>query len=62
MPKYIIGCELNERYCQVSYYNEEQQEPLTLENVFVIVYLRKQMRTKGKRNVYDQQNHIEPRG
>ena len=33
MPKYIIGCELNERYCQVSYYNEEQQEPLTLENV-----------------------------
>ena len=33
MPKYIVGCELNERYCQVSYYSEEQQEPLTLDNV-----------------------------
>ena len=33
MPKSIIGCDLNERYCQISYYNEEQQEPQTLENV-----------------------------
>lgn len=29
----IIGYELNERYCQISYYNEEQQEPQTLETV-----------------------------
>ena len=29
----MVGCELNERYCQVSYYSEEQREPLTLENV-----------------------------
>ena len=33
MSKSIIGCDLNERYCQISYYNEEQQEPQTLENV-----------------------------
>ena len=33
MAKYLVGCELNERYCQVSYYSEEQREPLTLENV-----------------------------
>lgn len=33
MAKYMVGCELNERYCQVSYYSEEQREPLTLENV-----------------------------
>ena len=33
MTKGILGCDLNERYCQVSYYNEEQQEPQTLENV-----------------------------
>lgn len=29
MPKSIIGCDLNERYCQVSYYSEEHQEPQT---------------------------------
>lgn len=29
----IIGYELNERYCQISYYSEEQQEPQTLETV-----------------------------
>ena len=29
----IIGCELNERYYQVSFYDEEKQEPQTLENV-----------------------------
>lgn len=33
MSKSIIGCDLNERYCQISYYHEEQQEPQTLENV-----------------------------
>ena len=33
MGQTIIGCDLNERYCQISYYSEEQQEPLTLENV-----------------------------
>ena len=33
MSKNIIGCELNERYCQVSFYSEEQHEPVTLENV-----------------------------
>lgn len=33
MSKSIIGCDLNERYCQISFYNEEQQEPQTLENV-----------------------------
>lgn len=30
--KYIIGYELNEKYCQISYYDEGQQEPHTLEN------------------------------
>lgn len=33
MSKSMIGIDLNERYCQISYYNEEQQEPQTLENV-----------------------------
>ena len=33
MTKSIIGCELNERYCQISYYNEQQQEPQTMDNV-----------------------------
>jgi len=33
MRNSIIGCELNERYCQVSFYDEEKQEPQTLENV-----------------------------
>ena len=33
MSKQIIGCDLNERYCQVSYYDEEKQEPQTLDNV-----------------------------
>ena len=33
MSKSIIGCELNERYIQISYFSEEQQEPLTMENV-----------------------------
>ncbi len=29
----IIGYDLNERYCQISYYNEKHQEPQTLETV-----------------------------
>ena len=29
----IVGLELNERYCQISFYNEKQQEPQTLDNV-----------------------------
>lgn len=29
----MIGCELNERYCQISFYQEEKQEPQTLENI-----------------------------
>lgn len=29
----MIGCDLNERYCQISYYNEKTQEPQTVENV-----------------------------
>ena len=33
MSKSIIGIDLNERYCQISFYHEEQQEPQTLENV-----------------------------
>lgn len=33
MSKSIIGCDLNERYCQISFYNEELEEPQTLENV-----------------------------
>lgn len=33
MSKNLIGCDLNERYCQISFYNEEQQEPQTLETV-----------------------------
>ena len=33
MKKNIVGCELNERYCQISFYDEEKQEPQTLENV-----------------------------
>ena len=37
MSKSIIGYDLNERYCQISYYNEEQQEPQTLETVMYSV-------------------------
>lgn len=33
MSKSMIGCDLNERYCQISYYNEDQREPQTLETV-----------------------------
>ena len=33
MSKSIIGCDLNERYCQISYYHEELEEPQTMENV-----------------------------
>ena len=33
MSKAIIGCDLNERYCQISFYNEEMQEPQTLETI-----------------------------
>ena len=27
----ILGYDLNEAYCQISFYNEEQQEPQTME-------------------------------
>ena len=27
----LIGCEINEKYCQISYYNEKESEPQTLE-------------------------------
>ena len=27
----IIGYDLNEKYCQISFYSEEQQEPETME-------------------------------
>ena len=33
MAKHMIGYDLNERYCQISYYNEEQKEPQTLETL-----------------------------
>ena len=33
MSKSIIGYELNERYCQISFYSEEHQEPQTLETI-----------------------------
>lgn len=33
MQNSIIGYDLNERYCQISYYNEESQEPQTLETI-----------------------------
>ena len=33
MSKCMIGCDLNERYCQISLYSEEYQEPQTYENV-----------------------------
>ena len=33
MSKSIIGYDLNERYCQISFYSEEHQEPQTLESV-----------------------------
>ena len=33
MKNSIIGYDLNERYCQISYYSEENQEPQTLENI-----------------------------
>lgn len=29
----IIGYDLNEKYCQISFYNDEQQEPQTMETV-----------------------------
>ena len=28
-----IGYDLNHKFCQISYYNEEQQEPVTMETV-----------------------------
>ena len=31
MAKDIIGYDLNEKYCQISFYSEEQQEPQTME-------------------------------
>lgn len=31
MTESIIGYDLNEKYCQISYYSEEQQEPHTME-------------------------------
>ena len=31
MTKDIIGYDLNEKYCQISFYSEEQQEPQTME-------------------------------
>lgn len=31
MVKDIIGYDLNEKYCQISFYSEEQQEPQTME-------------------------------
>ena len=33
MTKSMIGCDLNERYCQISFYDENQQEPQTMETV-----------------------------
>ena len=33
MSNSMIGYELNERYCQISYYHEENQEPQTLETI-----------------------------
>lgn len=33
MPGSIIGYDLNERYCQISFYDEELQEPQTVETV-----------------------------
>ena len=29
----IIGYDLNEKYCQISFYNEKQQEPQTMETL-----------------------------
>ena len=29
----IIGYDLNESYCQISYYSDEQQEPVTLDSI-----------------------------
>lgn len=40
MAKSIIGYELNERYCQISYYNDERQEPQTLETIATDVYAK----------------------
>lgn len=40
MTKHIIGYELNERYCQISYYDEDGQEPQTLETVVTDLYAR----------------------
>ncbi len=37
MSKSIVGCDLNERYCQVSFYSEEYQEPQTLETIMYSV-------------------------
>ena len=33
MSKSIVGCDMNEHYCQISFYNEELQEPKTLDIV-----------------------------
>lgn len=46
----IIGCELNERYYQVSFYDEEKQEPQTLENVIYPMdnLYRKAMRAESE--------------
>jgi hypothetical protein len=46
----IIGCELNERYFQVSFYDEATQEPQTLENVMYPIdnLFRKAMRAESE--------------
>ena len=40
MANHIIGYELNERYCQISYYDEEAQEPQTLEITLTDLYTK----------------------
>lgn len=51
----IIGYELNERYCQISFYYEENQEPQTLEN---IIYPTHDLYERAMRHESDELVHM----
>ena len=64
----IIGYEINEKTCQISYYSEEQMEPQTLEvddhrktSRYMGIWKRSKKTGNGKRRIYrDQAFEPEP--
>ncbi|MBQ2922313.1 MAG: hypothetical protein IJE60_04350 [Tyzzerella sp.] len=55
MSNSMIGYELNERYCQISYYHEENQEPQTLET---IAYSTNDLYRRAVRHESDEVVHL----